>query len=141
MIEPFSPRARGRTLLLLGAVVVLAVAAGVVGIADNPIGVSLAMLSAACFVLAFVHVWRTSVRFRRLIYAGLLGIVVFLVVGVGLQVLVERTGMPAAVDRFLGAVGLVFIAGAAFLCVPAIVVGAVGAILMRRRERKPRPAA
>jgi len=141
MLEPFSPGNRRWTLLLLAAVAVLAVAAGVVGIDDNPIGISLVMLSATSLVLALAHPWRASAQFRRLTYVSALGFVVLLVLGIALQALVELTGMPGLVDQLLGVAGTAFLLGAGFLCVPGLVVGVSGTLLMRRRERGQRPAA
>ncbi len=141
MIEPFSPGNRSRTLLLLTAVAALAVAAAAVGIDDNPIGISLAMLSATALILAFAHPWRASARFRRLTIASALGFVVLLILGVALEAWVDLTSMPGLVDQLLGAIGTAFLLGAAFLCIPGFLVGVCGTILMRRRERDRRPTA
>jgi len=50
---PEPPRNRTLTLALLGISVALAIAAGVVGIEDNPPGLLLGLFSAVAFVVAF----------------------------------------------------------------------------------------
>jgi len=137
MLESFSPGRRSRTVLLLGAVAVLAVAAGVVGIDDNAIGISLVMFSAASLVLAFAHPW-PSAQFRRLIYASVLGFVALMVLGIGLQALVGLAGLPGPIDRVLEVVETACFLGAAFLCIPGLLVGIIGTVIKRRRERDQR---
>src|SRR3972149_7949573 len=78
MIDAFStPHNRIKTLILLVICGLSAIAAAAVGIDDNPPGILLAFLSATAFVLAFVHPWRASRQFGRLLYASALGFVVF----------------------------------------------------------------
>lgn len=76
MLEPFSREKRNRTFLLLAAFVVFAIAAGVIGISDNAVGISLVLLAAASLVLAVAHPWSTSVQYRRLTVASAWGFVV-----------------------------------------------------------------
>src|SRR5512143_2514822 len=77
MIEALStPRNRIRTLILLVVCGLSAIAAAIIGIDDNLPGILLAFLAAAALILAFVHPWRTSRQFRRLLYASALGFVV-----------------------------------------------------------------
>jgi hypothetical protein len=136
MLESFStPRNRTRTLLFLGLCALLAIAAAGVGIDDNPPGIALALLSAASLVLAFAHPWRSAARFRRLIYVSILGFVLLLAAGVALQILVESTSLPGLASQILAFVGTASLLGAGFLCIPGLLVGIIGALLMRRRER------
>ena len=135
MLELFSPEKRNRTFLLLAAFVVFAIAAGVIGISDNAVGISLVVLSAASLVLAVAHSWSTSVQYRRLAVASALGFVVLLALGIALSASVDLTAMPRWVGRIVGAVGTGFLLGAGFLCIPGFVVGVIGIVVMRRRER------
>lgn len=142
MLEAFSsPPNRNRSLIFLTTCGLLAIAAVVVGIDDNPIGITLAALSAASFVLAFAHAWRTSAQFWRLALACVLGFFVLVALGIVLQILMERTGLTSLVGQILGFVGTAFLLVAAFLCIPGFLIGILGALLMRKRERGKRPAA
>jgi hypothetical protein len=123
MLKSLSKANRTRALLLLATCVVLAVAASVVGIEDNLVGISAATLSATALVLALVHHWRSSVQFRRLIYASILGGVVFV-------------QMPGALDRLLEVAATAFFLVAGFLCVPGLLAGTIGAIAAGIWERR-----
>jgi hypothetical protein len=141
MLELFLPEKRNRTFLLLAAFVVFAIAAGVIGISDNAVGISLVVLSAASLVLAVAHSWSTSVQYRRLAVASALGFVVLLALGIVLSASVDLSAMPGWVGRIVGAVGTGFLLGAGFLCIPGFAVGVIGIVVMRRRERGQRSAA
>lgn len=141
MLQVFSRENRFRTFMFLVTAALLALAAAVVGIDDNLLGISLAMLSAASVVLTFTHPWRASRQFRRLIYASLIGFVALLAVGIALQAVTEFTGAPRLVDTLLDVVSTTVLLAAGFLCVPAFVVGVIGAVVMRVRERKQPSAA
>jgi hypothetical protein len=142
MRESFStPRNRIRTLIFLVICGLSAVGAAVVGIDDNPIGIGLTLLSGFSLVLACVQTWRRVAQFRRLTLASLLGLVLLLVLGVALQVLVERGGVSGLPGQILGVVGTIFLLGGPFLCIPGLLVGLVGSLLMRKRGRDARPAA
>lgn len=136
MLEALSQENRARTFLLLAAVAAFAVVVAAVGINDNPVGILFTMLCAASLVLSFAHPWRASAKFRRLTYTSLLALVVFVVLGIALQVSVDLTGMPRLVDQMLGVIGTAFLLGASFLCLPGILVGLGGMVVMRNRERK-----
>jgi hypothetical protein len=138
MLQAFSAQNRPRTFMLLVAAALLALAAGLVGISDNPLGISLAMLAAGGLVLAFNHMWRISRQFRRLIYASLTGFVTLMAAGMALQAVVEFTSAPRLVDTLLGVVSTVFLLVAGFLCIPAFVVGVIGALVMHSRQKRPR---
>jgi hypothetical protein len=129
MFEAFSPPHRRRTLVLFVACGVLAAAAVVVGTSDNLPGLTLAYLSCAALVLAFVHPWRTSRQFRRLIYASVLAFVVFLFL-----------------TNLLEAAGPSLVAGVCFfidilLCPAGFVVGVVGALATANWRRHSPPHA
>lgn len=76
--------------LVIGAL--LLIAAGIVGISDNPPGIALAYLGVAALVLSFIHQWRERRRFLWLLVGSVIGFVVFVVVhnfGYGLAQAVE----------------------------------------------------
>ena len=140
MFEAFStPPSRRRTLLLLAVCGVLAAAAGAVGIDDNLPGVSLAYLSATALVLAFVHPWRTSRQFRRLVYASGLGFVAFAVLSNVLEGVAWKVGGQSPFEGLLNGAGAVFFVIATLLCPPGFVVGVIGAVVTSRRERHAQP--
>lgn len=65
MIEALSThRNRVVTVVFLAIAAALAAAGGLVGIGDNPPGILLAYGAAAVLVMAVVHPWRTSKKFR-----------------------------------------------------------------------------
>lgn len=136
MLEAFSASNRLRTLVYFALAALFAVAAAVVGIDDNPLGIALVVLSGASLVLAFTHPWKSSRRFRRLIYASIIGFAALLGLGIALQAAIEFTSAPRAIDGLMEVVSTAFLLAAGFLCIPAVVVGVVGALVMRRRERK-----
>lgn len=141
MLQAFSRQNRYRTFMLLVAAALLALAAGIVGISDNPLGISLAMLAAGSLVLTYTHMWRTSRQFRRLIYASFAGFVALMAAGIALQAVVEFTGAPRVVDTLLEVVSTTFLLVAGFLCVPAFVVGVIGVLVMHSRQKRQRSAA
>ena len=61
----FTPPNRTRTLLFLGLCLGLVVAAALVGIDDNPVGLIMAALSGISLVLAFTHAWRGGLFYSR----------------------------------------------------------------------------
>jgi hypothetical protein len=124
MLEAFAKPQEKQTLLLLVICGVLAAAAGVVGIDDNPAGQSLAYLSAIALVLALVHPWRTTKRFLLLVGASALGFVVFTV----LSSVLENAGVEG--------VGGVFFLIAAMLCPAGLLVGIIGAVVTRVTSKR-----
>ncbi len=110
----FTPPNRTRTLLFLGLCLGLAVAAALVGIDDNPPGLIMAALSGLSLVLAFTHAWRSASRFQRLIRLAVVVFILSLALGIGLQILVESTGMTglggqiSGIYRYRPAVGCAF---------------------------------
>jgi hypothetical protein len=136
MLEAFStPRNKSQTFVLLAICGILAFAASAVGIDDNPPGLLLAFLSAATFTVAFVHPWRASKNFRRLMYASGLGFVVFVLFHNVLNGVASSAGSSGLAHDLLSGAGVAFFLVAILLCPPAFLVGAVGAIVMSRRER------
>ena len=129
---------RNRSLVLLAVCGVLAAAAGVVGIDDNPPGIALAYVSATALVLAFVHPWKTSKQFRRLIYMSVGGFVAFAVLSNVLEALAPRVSTSGPLGGLLGGAGAAFFLIATLLCPPGLLVGVIGAVAKARREHHSR---
>ena len=141
MISAFStPHNRRTTLILLAICGLLAIAAVLVGIDDNPPGVLLAFLAATAFVLAFVHPWRTAKKFMFLLLASVLGFVLYIILNIVLDTVAQNPATTGALQALLqspvvDAVSIII----AMLCAAAFMVGAVGSVVMFIRNRH-RPA-
>ena len=137
MIDALStPHNRIRTLILLVICGLSAIAAAVVGIDDNPPGILLAFLAATAFVLAFVHPWRTSKQFRRLLYASALGFVVFGLLHIVFEAIASNGRSSGLVQDLLNGAGAILFLIAVLVCPPGMLIGAVGAMMMSTRNRR-----
>ncbi len=145
MLDAFAtPRNRSRTLVLLLVCALSANAAGALGVSDNPPGILLALAAVIALVLAFVHPWRTSKRFRYLSYAAGLGFIVFAVLHNLFEALAASAASTTLLRGSLEALAVVAFLVAILLCPPCLLVGAVGAVVMairRRRQTVPAPPA
>jgi hypothetical protein len=141
MIDALStPRKKIRTLILLVICGLSAIAAAAVGISDNPPGILLAYLATTAFVLAFVHPWRTSRQFRRLLYASALGFVVFGLLHNVFEAIASNLGGSGLIHDLLNGAGGALFLIAVLVCPPGLLVGAVGAVIMSiRNRRRPMP--
>jgi len=138
MIEALStPRNRRTTVVFLAIVAVLAAAAGIVGISDNPPGILLAYGAAAALILAFVHPWRTSRQFRYFFYMSFVGFALLVVVHNVFEVVAGRMGGPGFVVAVLQGIQVAAFLVAVLICPPALVIGAVGGVAMAIRNRRP----
>jgi biotin transporter BioY len=134
MLEAFStPQNRNRTVVLLAVCVLLALAALVVGIADNPPGILLAFLAAAALASAFAHPWRSSKSFRRLMYASGAGFLVFTVLHNVFYAMTIVPDLPRSAEVVFSGMGVACFLIAILLCPPFFVVGAVGAVVTALR--------
>jgi uncharacterized membrane protein (UPF0136 family) len=137
MIEALStPRNRIRTLILLVICGLLAIAAAVVGINDNPPGILLAFLAATAFVLAFIHPWRTARKFIFLLLASVLGFVLFVILNIVFDSVAQDPTTSSALKDLIqspaiDALNLIL----AMICPAALIVGAVGSVTMFIRSR------
>lgn len=137
MIDALStPRNRIRTLIFLVISGLSAIAAAAVGIDDNPPGILLAFLAAIAFVLAFVHPWRTSRQFRRLLYASVLGFVVSVLLHNMFEAIASNLGSSGLVHDLFNGAGAVLFLIATLVCPSGLLVGAVGALIMFIRNRR-----
>jgi hypothetical protein len=136
MIEALStPHNRILTIVFLAICCASATSAVVVGISDNPPGILLAFGAAVALVLAFVHPWRTVKQFRRLLYAALLGLVIFAILHNLFEVLAGKLAGAGVFQSMLQGIGVAAFLLAILICPPAIVVGAVGSLVMFIRNR------
>jgi len=136
-MDAFStPHNRIRTLILLVTCGLLAIAAAVVGINDNPPGILLAFLAAIAFVLAFVHPWRATRQFLFLFLASVLGFVLFVILNIVFDSVAQNPATSGALQNLIQSptidtLNLIF----AMLCPAAFIVGAVGSVAMFIRNR------
>jgi len=137
MIDAFStPRNRIKTLILLMICCLSAIASTVMGIDENPPGILLALLAAVTFVLAFSHPWRTARKFMFLLLAAVLGVVLFIIVSIVSDSIVQNPASSDALQNLIespvnDALSIIF----AMLCSAAFLVGVVGAVVMFIRSR------
>lgn len=134
MFASFSPKARGRTLLHAALAAALAGGAFLVGIDDNALGILLAVLASANLVLAFAHPLDAS-GFRRLLVGAAAGFVGLVVLGIALSMLIEFVSLPGTARQVLEIAATGALLAAAFLLMPAFVVGVIGFLTTRRRQQ------
>ena len=130
MLGSLQPPHRLATLALIALAAVLAVAAVLVGIDDNPPGAALAALSGAALVTAFVHHCRSPRRFLLLSATSLGAVVVLGALGIVMDIAVTGNRLPASVTPVVESAGSALFLAIAFLGVPSILVGLVGAIVV-----------
>jgi hypothetical protein len=118
------------TMILVVLATVSAAGAVLVGIDDNPPGVALAMLAGSILVTAFVHHWRSPMRFL-----GLCAISVGLIVilgGICIAIDISLTGghLPEPVAPAVESAGNALALMITFLAVPSVFVGLAGALVV-----------
>ena len=132
-----TPHNKIRTIILLVICGLLTIAAAAVGIDDNPPGILLAYLAATAFVLAFVHPWRTARKFVFLLLASLLGFVLFVILNIITDSVVQDPATSGALKDLMqspafDALSLII----ALICPATFIVGAVGSVVMFIRSRR-----
>ena len=137
MIGALSTRSnRIKTLILLVICCLSAIASTVVGIDENPPGILLALLAAVTFVLAFSHLWRTARKFMFLLLAAVLGFVLFIIVSIVSDSIVQNPASSDALQNLIQSpVNEALSIISAMLCSAAFLVGVVGAVVMFIRSR------
>ena len=139
MTSAFStPHDRKITLIFLAMCGLLAIAAVIVGIDDNPPGILLAFLAATAFVLAFVHPWRTVRQFMFLLLASVFGFALFVILNIILDTVAQNPANTGTLQDLLQNPAIeAFSIIIAMICTAAFIVGAVGsvAVFIRRRRR------
>lgn len=141
MIEALSThRNRVLTVVVLAIAAAFAATAGFVGISDNPPGILLAYGAATALVLAVVHPWRRSRQYRYLLYVSVLGFVVFAALHNVFEVVAGRMGGAGFLYAVLEGIQVAAFLIAVLICPPAVIIGAVGAVVMWIRNRRPAEA-
>lgn len=137
MFDSFSiPRNRIKTLILLVICGLLAIAAAVVGINDNPPGILLSFLAATAFVLAFAHPWRTARQFRFLLYASVLGLALFVILNNVFAAVAHNSATAGSLQYLLQGFAVAAFFLGTLICPAAFIVGAVGSVAMFIRNRR-----
>jgi len=131
------PNNRTRTLILLAICALLAIAAVVIGIDDNPPGILLAFLADITFVLAFAHPWRTARQFRLLLFASLIGFVLFAILNNIFAVVAHSPATTGALQYLMQVLAVAAFILASMISPAAFMVSLVGlvAVFIRNRRR------
>jgi putative exporter of polyketide antibiotics len=117
-------------LALIVLAAILALAAVLIGIDDNPPGAALAALSGTALATALVHHWRSPERFLLFSAVSLAAVVVLGGVAIVTDVAVTGNRLPASVTMVVESAGSTLALAIAFLGLPSILVGLVGAIVV-----------
>lgn len=133
---PSTPQSRTLTFVLLAIFCVSAEAAAVIGIGDNPPGISLAFGAFAALVLAVVHPWRSAKQYGLLLCAAILGLVVFGILHNVFEGVGGELESAHVIQIVLQSLGVGFFLLAVLICPPALVVGVVDSIVMLIRNRR-----
>lgn len=121
-----NPGTRTTTLWLLGAAVILAAAALLVGISDNPPGIVLLYLAGLAMVLAGTHRWRSRKKFGLLFIGAVIGFFVLGVVHNFAEVGAHRIADLPVIPLILSGISVAGFLAALILCPMAGLVGALG---------------
>ena len=137
MLEALStPHNRTLTSFFLAGSCAFGIAAAAVGISDNPPGTLLAFLAIGAFFLAFVHPWRTARQYRLLLFASMLGFVLFAILHNVFDALATLSANVRGLHGLLIALDVGAFLIAILACPPAFFVGAIGSIAMFIRNRR-----
>jgi uncharacterized membrane protein (UPF0136 family) len=132
-----TPHDRKITLIFLAICGLLAIAAVIVGIDDNPPGILLAYLAATAFVLAFVHPWRTARKFMLFLLASVLGFVLFVILNITLDTVAQDPANTGTLQDLLESPAIEALSIIiALICPAALIVGVVGSVAMFIRGRR-----
>lgn len=130
MFQSFESPYQRVSVILVVLAAVSAAAAVLVGVDDNPPGIALAVLAGTIFVTAFVHHWRSPQRFLVL-FAISFGLSVILVgILIFVDISLTRGHVPDSITSAVDFSGNALALMVAFLVVPSILVGLVGALVI-----------
>lgn len=103
----------------------------------NPPGILLALLAATAFVLAFVHPWRTSRQFRRLLYASVLGLALSVLLSNVFAAIAHNPATVGVLQKLMEGLAVAAFLIATVISPAAFIVGVVGliAVFIRSRHR------
>ena len=116
----FQPENRKLTLILIGSGIVLIIISLIIGIGDNPPGLTLIFVGLILLALAFVHLWSTARPFVILFIVSVVGGVLFAI----LHNVFYAFGEMWAQYQFVKAVMEVLHAGAFIIAILICPVGA-----------------
>ena len=137
MLEAVStPRNRTLTFVFLAICCASATAAVVAGIDDNSPGILLAWGAATALVLAFVHPWRTERQFGLFLGESALGLLNFGILHNVFEGVASKAASGGALQSLLQGLSVATFFLAVLICLPAILVGAVGWAVMSNRNRR-----
>jgi hypothetical protein len=141
MIDALStPKNRIWSLIFLIICGLSAITATGVGIDDNLPGILLAYLAATAFVLTFVHPWKTSRQFKRLLYTSILGFVVCGLLHNAFEAIASNLDGSGVVPTLLNGAGAAFFIIATLVCPAGLLVGLIGIVVTTIKNRhRPTP--
>jgi hypothetical protein len=137
----FSPANRKITLTLLILGVLFIIAALIVGVADNPAGITIVFIGIILLMFAFIHFWRSVRAFLILILVSLVGGVVFAILHNFLDALAVRMvdwTLLYAVLEILSATCFII---AVLICPVGVFVGFFGAVVNYFLKQNPKKTA
>ncbi len=141
MIQAFSSsRYRVWSLIFFAVCVVTALLAFVPGISPKPLDMVLAVISAGALILVFVHPWRTSRQFLRLLLYSFIAFIVSAILSNVFEGVATKFGSSGLAFELLNGTGGIFFMIAILICPAGMLVGVIGAIIMaisRRRSTSP----
>jgi hypothetical protein len=122
----FSIENRKKTLFYLLSSFALIIASQIVGVSDNPIGIVMIGVGVIWFYYSFVHVWKKSTNFVRLIFISI-GLMLLEFLSINILGWLQKTQYLS--EGLL--MGIFFL-----ICIPLLLVGAFGAFSRRRKLNK-----
>ena len=142
--EPLSrARVHGSTLAFLAATVLLAAAALLIGVSDNPPGIILLYSAGLTLLLAATHRWRDPRKFWYLLLGSLIGFFLFAAIHNFSEVGAGSIGHLPVLAWVLSAISAIFFLLAVILCPVGVVLGAVGGSIttgmQKARVKRPPP--
>ncbi len=137
MIQAFSTsRNKVWSLIFFAIGVIMAVAALIPGLIPKPLAMVLAVLSAIALILVFVHPWRASREFLRLLLYSVIGLVVSAIFSNVFEAIAPNVGSSGLVFKLLNGMGGIFFIIAILICPAGMLVGIIGAIIMAISGRR-----
>jgi hypothetical protein len=136
MESPSRFRLHTSTLLFLGATVILAIAASLVGISDNPPGIALLYGAGLTIALAIAHRWESPQKFGLLFLGSLVGFFIMVVIHNFAEVGADRIANLPALAFLLSAISVIGFIAALVVCPMTGLVGAIGWIATLGKQEK-----
>ena len=127
------------TVLFLAVAAVATTGALLIGIDDNPVGITALYVAAASLILAWAHRWRQAKSFVILAVVSALGFPVAVVGHNLLYALGEWAKGSTVIVGVAEFLHVLFFFAALLICPAGLVIGAVGGLVawrVRRRERR-----